>query len=409
MLAGGVVVSAILVRAGCRRLGVPALVGHLLLGFAGALANAAWDLFGAHALGVFELLAGIGIVCILFRVGLEVDKPALVSQLGRAVWIWVGNVGLSAVAGYVTARYLLDFELIPSLFVAVALSVTSVGVSVEVWREVGALRTRAAGLLVDIAELDDITGVALLAVLLAIAPVLAGGGGSLLPLIGLTGVTVAGKALLFFAFCLVFARYLERPITGFFRRVEPAPSPMMLVVASGVMIAAVADWLGFTLAIGALFAGLIFSRDPEAVKRDASFTAIYDLFAPFFFIHIGLTLDVAALGVGVGAGLALLIAGVVGKVLGTAAPALRSTGLHGAIVLGVSMVPRAEIAMVIMSEGRKLGAWAVPPEAFTAVVVMAAATSLVAPIVVRALIKRWSELMGDGPSMNTDDERRTPG
>ena len=85
LLAGGVVVSAILVRAGCQRIGVPGLIGHLLLGVAAALANAAWDLFDPHAMTGFELLAGIGIVCILFRVGLEVDKPALLSQLGRAL------------------------------------------------------------------------------------------------------------------------------------------------------------------------------------------------------------------------------------------------------------------------------------------------------------------------------------
>lgn len=390
LAAGAIVMLAIFVKATCRRLRVPALVGYLLLGLAGAMANHRWSLFDEQAMAVFDLLAAIGVICLLFRVGLESDKPALIDQLGTAIRVWIGNIGLSALAGYLTARYLLDFALVPSLFIAVALSATSLGVSVEVWREAGALRTRAASLLIDVAEMDDISGIALLAILLAIAPLLHDGdGSSVLPAIGATGALFAVKAVAFGGFCIAFAKYLEKPITDFFRRVEPAPDPMLLVIATGVVIAAVADWLGFTLAIGALFAGLIFSRDPEGIKEEASFAAIYDLFTPFFFIYIGLTLDIAALGLGLGVGITLLAAAVFGKVIGSAVPILRSSGLAGACLIGVSMVPRAEIAMVIMAEGRRLGDWAVPPEVFAGLVGVSLVTCLITPLLVRTLLERW--------------------
>ena len=99
LLVGAVMVLAILVREGCERIGLPALVGYLVMGLGIALGNDAWGLLGADAFTVFEFLGGIGIVLLLFRVGIESDAVGLASQLGRAGWVWIGNVGLSAVLG----------------------------------------------------------------------------------------------------------------------------------------------------------------------------------------------------------------------------------------------------------------------------------------------------------------------
>ncbi|MEK9661787.1 MAG: cation:proton antiporter [Alphaproteobacteria bacterium] len=200
------------------------------------------------------------------------------------------------------------------------------------------------------------------------------------------------KLAAFAAFCLLFARYIEGPMTRFFSSLRPSPDPLLPVVGATFVIAAFAGWLGFSLAVGALFAGLLFSRDPRAVRVDASFSSIYDLFTPFFFINIGLALDPAHLKL-TGFGIAGLLLGVaiVGKVAGAALPArflsdsLR-LGWHGAILIGVSMVPRAEIAMVVMSEGRRLGDWAVPPELFSAMVVVVVATSIVAPLLIAPML-----------------------
>ena len=98
-------------------------------------------------------------------------------------------------------------------------------------------------------------------------------------------------------------------------------------------------------------------------------------------------MGVSGLGI---AGLLLAVA-VVGKVVGAALPArLLSGGVvagwHGALLIGVSMMPRAEIAMVVMSEGRLLGDWAVPPELFSAMVLVVLATSIVAPLIIARML-----------------------
>jgi Kef-type K+ transport system membrane component KefB len=90
----------------------------------------------------------------------------------------------------------------------------------------------------------------------------------------------------------------------------------------------------------------MFSRDPEAVRLEGKFEAIYALFVPFFFINIGYRFDPRALGSAASLGMALFAAAVAGKFVGAGAPLLFREGVKGATILGVSMAPRAEIALL---------------------------------------------------------------
>ena len=108
------------------------------------------------------------------------------------------------------------------------------------------------------------------------------------------------------------------------------------------------------------FAGLAFSRDPEAVNIDAGFSGVYH--SPCAFLlhrHRGLAVEVDAIGAALWIGLVLTLVAIAGKVLGAAIPSLLTTGSAGATLIGVSLVPRAEITMIIMERARQLGDWAV--------------------------------------------------
>ena len=358
------VVVIILLRAAFERMSVPPLVGYLLLGVAVSLLDNNYHLISPAGHSVFEFLASVGLIALLFRVGLESNVHALFDKLGRAVPIWIGNVALSGVPAYYVAREFLELALVSSLFIAVALTATSIAVSVEVWREAKALRSANGETLVDVAELDDLSGVVLMALLVALAPALhAGTNGALVGIIGPTSAILAIKALLLGAICVVIARYGEDHIATWLAKTG-APDSILIVIAIGIIIAALAALLGFTLAIGALFAGLIFSRDPRVVRMETSFEPLYGLFAQFFFVGIGLNIDPTSIIPGFTLGIALLVVAVVGKIVGAALPALASTGAAGAALIGVSMVPRAEIAMIVVQQGRSLSAWAVPANVY---------------------------------------------
>ena len=111
----------------------------MALGFALRLADDRWSILSERADFTFEVLAELGIIVLLFRVGLESDLQGLRRQLRSASVIWIGNVALSAGLGYLVMIYLLGFAQIPSLIAAVALTATSIGVSLAMWRHNEAL------------------------------------------------------------------------------------------------------------------------------------------------------------------------------------------------------------------------------------------------------------------------------
>jgi Kef-type K+ transport system membrane component KefB len=257
-----------------------------------------------------------------------------------------------------------------------------------------ALQSPNGELLIDVAELDDISAVVFMALLFAILPSLRGDlqtAGSLVAIISSqTGIFLL-KLVGYGGFCYLFSRYAEKSVTSFFRNLESSPDPMLTVTGIGFMIAAVSSGLGFSLAIGAFFAGLVFSRDPQAVKMESSFLPLYDLFSPFFFIGIGLQIEPGTLGNAFGIGLFLAAAAIGSKIIADGLPVLFMRGSSAGLLIGTSMVPRAEITLVIMQRGHALGQWAVPPQVYGAMIVTSAVTCLLAPVTVRSLLQRWPQ------------------
>lgn len=388
LLLGVLIVAAMLLRFWFGRLGAPSLVGFILLGFLVRLLDSQFEFISPPALHILEFLSGIGIFMLLFRVGLDSSMHELVEKLPRATPIWLGNVALSGIPAYLVCVWLLDLGQVPGMFIAVAMTATSIAVSAEIWRSAGALDNPDGALLVEVAELDDLSGVVLLAMALAIAPALhLGDGAPMAVLAGEVGLLFIVKAGAFGALCLLVARYAERHIAQALRAAgEPASALMLLGV--GLIIAAIASLLGFSLAIGAFFAGLVFSRDPEVVRLETAFPPLHAFFVPFFFISIGFHIAPQSLGSALGIGGVLLVVAVLGKIAGAGLPALMTTSAGGALVIGISMVPRAEIAMVVGQQAQALGDWAMPAEAFSAIALISLVTCLFTPFAVRALLKR---------------------
>jgi Kef-type K+ transport system membrane component KefB len=166
---------------------------------------------------------------------------------------------------------------------------------------------------------------------------------------------------------------------------------MLVVMGVGFLIASFAGWLGFSLAIGAMFAGLAFSRDPEAVKTEKSFQDLYAFVTPFFFISIGFNIDPDALTQALQIGAVLTVAALLGKLIGDGLPSWLLIGGSGAALIGASMIPRAEIAMVIMHQGQQLGPEVVPPPVYAGMVMVSGVTCLLAPLLLNPLLKRWPQ------------------
>jgi len=394
LLIGSIIVISIFVKSYLSRNGIPCMVGFFIIGFGLRLLNIPFNILTPTVQEIFEILAKIGVIVLLFRIGLESNISGLLSQLRNASWNWLSGLLISGLSGFIVCYTIFSLSLITSLIVGIALTATSVGISVGIWHEAGALKSRTGELLMDVAELDDISGIVLMALLFAVLPVLkteAGNVGLFSLLLTSTGWLLL-KLFLFGGVCLLFSLFLERHITHYVKKIRSTSFLMLITIGIGFIIASLAGMLGFSVAIGAFFAGLSFSRDPQSVKIDASFDSIYNLFGPFFFIGIGMSIQPASLSTGIVIGLVLVIVAALGKMIGHGVPGMLEAGKREGFVLGLSMVPRAEIAMIIMQHGLSKGAWAVPRHIFSAMVLVSALTCLFSPLGVQYLLNRWPDI-----------------
>jgi len=394
ILIGTVVLLSTLARHYLARLRLPAVVAYIAAGLALGLANGSAGAEGGAFLtpelrhGI-DVIAEVGLVVLLFRVGLESDVGALIRVLERAFAVFLCNFVVAGAAGVAAILVFTDYGLLAALFTGAALSATSVGISTAVWRDAGVLDSDAGALLVDVAELDDISAVIVIALLFALVPVIdSAEGGDVAAALAQEVVLLLLELAGLIAACYAFAHYAERRITRWFAARDKQAGPVLFAFSAALLIAALADRLGFSTAIGAMFAGLAFSADPAERRIDRALEEIYQVFTPFFFISVGLAVDLGAVAGSLDLALGLLAVAVAGKLAGAGVPVwLTETPARG-WVMGWSMVPRAEIALIVMNYGLALGPWAVPQALYGAMVLVTLVTCLIAPVAVGRLLDR---------------------
>jgi Na+:H+ antiporter len=323
-----------------------------------------------------RLLGNLGLVLLLFHIGLESHLTRLLQLVRQAGLLALSNMLLSALLGLaVTLAFGFSWEV--ALFVAVSLTATSIAVSLAAWPK-RQLDSQKGSLLLDMVAIDDIAAILIMALLLSAAAFTPAG------LLSEFSHFVA-RLIALLALCYLFSHFVERRLVNRLIYYEKLPDSTLTVIAISVLIATFAAWLGFSLAIGAFFAGIAFSRDPRAVRIDAAMEMLYDLFTPFFFLWIGFQTVIGWSSLPFLA--ALLGAAVVGKLLGTWAPA-RMLGLPAlsAWLFGLSAIPRAEISMVIAEQGLQLGV--LPEGVYSSLALISLITCICAPVAIRRVVRR---------------------
>lgn len=385
LLVGITIVMAILMSYGFKLLSLPAITSYFILGIVLKTVGEGINLYSDFTQEIFYFLSNLGIIVLLFRIGLESKLPNLFQLLPKALIIWTGDIFVSGIVGFGVSYWLLGLDLIPSLFIAAAFTPTSVGISVAVWEELKTIGTTEGQVMLDTAELDDLSGILFMGILFSIAPILY----QQPEITSFTGIIFEttgiflSKMILLGSVCIIIAKFVQQPLTSFLNNLHSGDSEMLVVLGIGLIVAASAALIGLSVAIGAFFAGLIFSSNPDAVKIDASFEAIYDLFVPFFFVGIGLILDLSVLTLAIGPALILLLSAAASKFIGAGIPAMMTLGKEAGFLIGLSMIPRAEIALIIIQRGLSLGEWAVNSSVFAYIVIICFVTTLLVPLLLK--------------------------
>ncbi|MDQ3889699.1 MAG: cation:proton antiporter [Actinomycetota bacterium] len=354
-----------------KRLRQPGIVGEILGGL----------VVGPSVLGlvdptdVLEVFAELGVVFLLFWVGLE-TRLSEMREVGR-VALLVGLLGVVIPFGAGLALGLaLGESTATSVFVAAALVATSVGITSAVLVELGVLATAASRTILGAAVVDDILAM----ILLAVAAGLAGEGGVDVAAVGVVVVLA-----------LAFVAFFALGGTAFMRRrpqVLHAPrfseSPLLPAVMLGLALAAFAAYIGLAAIIGAFLAGMMVAETKEQHPIEDEVAPLYAFFPPFFFGFVGMSIDLGALA---DARTLALLAGVTAlavaaKFAGAWVGSL-PLGRRESLFVGVGMVPRGEVGIIVAGLGRASGV--IEDDLFAVIVAMSVATTLFAPPLLRAL------------------------
>lgn len=357
------------------RLHQPALAGELLAGI----------LIGPAALGwvrpnpMLNALAELGVMFLLFRVGLEVSPRKLMSVGRRALLVASLGVLVPFALGW-GVMSLWHEGSAESIFVAAALVATSVGITAQILAARGVLSHRASEVILAAAVIDDVLGFLVLAVVSSVAR-----GMVMIPELVLSGAIAAGFTL---AVVRWGARAMNRILPRLQGSLRAGEVQFNLAMVTLFGLALIATYAGVAALIGAFLAGVTLSESlPERVHTLT--LGVSELLTPFFLTGIGLYLNLGALLNRRTMLLALIIAviAVISKLLGCGLGAL-GMGRADAIRIGVGMVPRGEVGMVVAQIG--LSMKVISPAIYGIVVVVSVFTTLIAPFLLHAAFREVS-------------------
>lgn len=369
----------------------PSVVGELVAGI----------VLGPSVLGyvepndVLRLLAEIGIILLLFEVGLETDLKRLLGAGQKSMTLAVLGFVLPFGLGFVICRYLFQLPELVSLFIGGTITATSIGITVRVLTDLGRQSSHEAQVVLGAAVIDDILGVVLLAVLYQFS---LGKGISLMS---------AGKVLLFIGIFFLLAPIAAKLIARVIRRYESQTAVPGLIPTTIVSLVLFFAWLAHAVGapeiIGGFAAGLALSRRfflplGIAMHTDVDFShrieqqmrPIIQLFTPIFFVMVGLSMDLSAIDWNVTFiwmfSLALLLAAILGKIAG-AYVVSRHWAERAAI--GAAMTPRGEVGLIFAELGRTTDI--LSNEVYAAIVLVIALTTLLPPFFLKWLYRRYGD------------------
>ena len=360
-----------------RRLRQPTVVGEIIGGV--VVGPAAMGL--VHLTPETGLFAEIGVVLLLFQVGLETRLGDLVRVGGGALLVGALGVALPFAGGFLIAE-LLGAPLEVAVFLAAALTATSVGITSRTLRELGALATVSGRIILGAAVIDDVLAMLILALASGIAA-----GSVSLDRIALLLLLAAA----FIVAVLVGGTRLLRRHRSILTVPAFAETPFLPGMILMLGLAALSAQIGLAAIIGAFLAGMVVGESSERHALEAEVAPVAAFFTPFFFGFIGAQVDLAGLADGATLTLALgvTVLAVVTKFAGAWLGSIRQGGAR-ALLIGWGMVPRGEVGIVVAGLGLQVGA--IDARLYSVVVAMAILTTLLAPPFLPSLVRRAEPL-----------------
>jgi Na+:H+ antiporter len=365
------------------RIKIPSVIGELAAGV----------ILGPSLLGwiepneIIKLLAEIGIILLLFEVGIETDARRLANTGRQSIIVALGGFFVPFVLGFSLGYWLFDLSLIVSLFIGGTLTATSIGITIRVLADLKRQQQIEGQIVLGAAVLDDVLGVVLLALLYEFST---GGGVSLIN---------ASKVLVFVGTFFILAPLAAKFISILISRYDAISEIHGLIPTTIVSLVLFFAWLAHVIGapelLGGFAAGLALSRRffmpfGIALRTNARFNnriedqmkPIIHLFTPIFFVMVGLSLNLHEIDWSShfiwGFSALFFTVAVVGKFVGAL---FIKEPWKMRMIIGLAMVPRGEVGLIFAELGRLNGIF--NNEIYAGMVIVIALTTIVPPLLMK--------------------------
>ena len=391
------------------KFGAPGLIGEIVLGV--ILANLILGDFnvaealdirdGDETKDVLEIFSELGVIFLLFTVGLETRVKDLTSVGKAALLVAVLGVIVPFVVGYAYVMLFYDGEFYHSMFMGAAMVATSVGITARVIKDMGLMDVKESRIIIGAAVIDDILGMIVLAIVSGMAKT---GEIDLLNVIKVAAIAIAFVLVVLFIAGKVLPAVHVKIREYNDRRIEEDPDFLpfranMFIVALSVCLvfAYFADYVGLATIIGSFLGGMLFAEHAWEWKLEEKFESISTLFVSFFFVYVGMNVDlqmffdkpellITALVVIVLACITKYIGCGLGAKI--ADPHLEKSSFN---IIGCGMMPRGEVGIIVALIGTKIlvdEVSVVSDEMYAIIVLMCIATTLIAPPILSVLYRK---------------------
>ncbi|MEM9770949.1 MAG: cation:proton antiporter [Cyanobacteria bacterium P01_D01_bin.73] len=353
-----------------------------LMGFLQATAGVDPDIMGSVFASTSEtvnVLSEIGVILLLFEIGLESDLNELIRVGPQAAIVAVVGVVTPFLLGTGGLVYFFNLDTVPAIFAGAALTATSIGITAKVLAEIQRLSSREGQIIIGAAVLDDILGIVILAVVASLAKE---------GTVEISNVLIlVASAAAFLIGVIVLGRLLIPYFVGLMDQLKTRGQVLILSLTLAFALAYVADVIQLEGILGAFAAGLVLAETKKRDELEEQVKPVADVLVPVFFVAVGAKTNLGVLNPAVPAnreGLiiaAFLIAvAIVGKVV-TGYTLFGGKEKVNKLAIGVGMIPRGEVGLVFAGVGSASGV--LPESLDAAIIVMVIATTFLAPPMLR--------------------------
>ena len=385
------------------RLGQPAVLGELIGGIVlGSLTL--YGFSGAEQIrtnSVIGALAELGVIILLFEVGLESDLREMMEVGRSALLVAVLGVVAPFFLGWAVSAYFNpESPQLEHIFIGATLCATSVGITARVFKDLGKLATREARIILGAAVIDDVLGLLILA--LVAGAIRAAGTGADLSMLDV-GV-IAGKAVFFLIGSVALGHFVVPQILRRAGRLETRGVLLTVALSICLFLSWAAAKVGLAPIVGAFAAGLVLDEvhyKPVHARKERDLQELLQpvstVLVPIFFVLMGMNVDLryfAQLNL-LGYAFLLTIAAIIGKQI--CALGVLERGINR-LAIGVGMIPRGEVGLIFAGIGSTLtlplatGGYqpVITPSTFGVVVIMVIITTLATPLTLKWSLARSS-------------------